>query len=267
MLCLIVCPGDLYAAPVSEECKQLLGLASYDLKLSDISVSDVEARVAEDKVTESSSQGVVKKSESMKDLINYLAVKGDRSEREYYAKITQPDYLTTFLWENDAFGNAERVDEKYTNGMKWSWVYNPCRNEGNFQKNALKLAINLFSPDAGLNYYSGRSFGMNMYTPNDIDANYRQVYDRPYAGWAYVGWLATGIMREGSFIKYSHTLELQAGVIGPVSAQGALQKYWHDDVGMSRHIPQGWQYQIGNRPGLNALYSYRRNYYLRGGSV
>ena len=261
--------GYICAAPISEECKGFLGLASqYSFEDEDISKEkDLIDLEINNQFSGEPLSVILKDPQGQKELINIFATQSNEPTREYISRITKPYYVTTFIWENDAYGNWSRVDEKYTNGMKWSWLYNPCRHEGNIQKDFLRNAIELFSSKQSLEFYSGISFGMNMYTPNNIDVAYRQTNDRPYAGWAYFGLVANAIKRNNTLVDSIHTLELQIGVIGPWSAQGAIQKWWHDDVGMSSHSPSGWQYQIPNRLGVNALYSYRKNYYIMGRNV
>lgn len=96
----------------------------------------------------------------------------------------------TFIWENDSF--AHGGDRHYTNGMKLSWMNNPCRQH-------YRRVAEWFDSLVGLHdktpkgekiesvVSTGNLFGMNMYTPNDITVATRNRNDRPYAGWLYIG--------------------------------------------------------------------------------
>ena len=162
--------------------------------------------------------------------------------------------------------------------MKWSWSYNPCQHKYESLKNGFQKIVSWIEGPAdkeidgkfdeqSRQVSTGGVFGMNMYTPNDIGDRTRQLDDRPYAGWLYKGYQVQAITSKKlkDISKWlnvsSHTLELQVGVIGPLSAQEQVQKFVHKHVTDSKR-PVGWDNQIKNTLGLNVVYLYRRNTFL-----
>ncbi|MCF6289516.1 MAG: lipid A deacylase LpxR family protein [Desulfobacterales bacterium] len=145
--------------------------------------------------------------------------------------------------ENDGF---DRGDEYYSNGIKLSWLspdfvdhepaagpswrgkvarWFPCMSRPGMTRN---LAVFL---------------GQNIYTPLDVDQAGLVVNDRPYAGWTYGGAAVHG--RTGACLDI---LEIQLGVVGPLSMAEETQKFIHDFK--SFFIPNGWNNQLHNEPGL-----------------
>ena len=161
----------------------------------------------------------------------------------------------SFLWENDSFLTSKDEDRHYTNGMKLTWVDNPCRNESELFKNMFKNVLNTFSFDF-TQIYTGGVFGMNMYTPNDLSDSSRNTNDRPYAGWMYGGLI---LQSRNTEMNKFHSIEIDLGFIGPVAGQGEVQTWVHDHITDSE-IPLGWKNQIGNKIGINLQYLYRQNF-------
>lgn len=163
----------------------------------------------------------------------------------------------SLIWENDSFLPSGTDDRHYTNGMKLSWTYNPCRVKHRWIKDKFNSLLSNFS-GFQRDIYTGGLFGMNMYTPNDITNTIRNLDDRPYVGWMYGGFAVQSIEEDkrGS----SHALEIQIGAIGPVAGQEEIQTYFHKHITDSDE-PLGWDNQISDRFGINALYMYRTNYY------
>jgi hypothetical protein len=185
------------------------------------------------------------------------SLKDDKKLRE--AIESSSHVARTFIWENDGWIGGG--DFNYTNGMKLSWLHSPCRRRHEHEwlrgiyRNALK---SLFS-GAAFNVHSGGLIGMNMYTPNDLSEPNRLRNDRPYAGWVYVGWNLQAVrLLEDPLVGEEHQLELQLGFTGPKTAQREIQEYIHRNITDST-ISQGWDHQIGQRLGVNALYAVRKD--------
>jgi lipid A 3-O-deacylase len=164
----------------------------------------------------------------------------------------------TFIWENDMFAGGG--DIHYTNGMKLSWLHSPCRHRHESLKKGYRSLLEaVSSPNTQFRVHSGGLVGMNMYTPRDKDDPNRVRTDRPYAGWVYVGWnLQAARIANGELTGDEHQLELQLGFTGGKTAQREIQEYIHRNISDSR-ISQGWDHQIGQRIGVNALYAFRKD--------
>jgi hypothetical protein len=104
---------------------------------------------------------------------------------------------------------------------------------------------------------TGFTIGNNIYTPQNIVTSQLQPKDRPYAGWTYAGLIVTAEQREGD--KYPtelEVLEVDIGMVGPVSGSEWIQKNWHEAFGFQR--PNGWEHQLKNEPGI--IVSYERKW-------
>lgn len=159
--------------------------------------------------------------------------------------------------ENDSLGSG--TDRHYTNGLRLSYLTapTPCPGDngcgGGFMTR-LANALPLFNPGEELR----RSFslGQNMYTPGNISATRLLPDDRPYAGWLYAGF---GLVGKNSYAsrpgrKYNRidNLELNLGVIGPLSGASFVHKRWHDWFNFT--TPRGWHNQLRNEPGAVLFY-------------
>lgn len=157
----------------------------------------------------------------------------------------------SFLFENDLFANT---DEGYTNGFKLTWASADVSDyieAGNLPDWFYSMAntLNVFDPeeDAGRVRSVGLSFGQKMFTPSDTAATVPDPADRPYAGWLYFG--AAFFSRTDNVLD---AFEIQLGVVGPASLAEETQRLVHElrDI----PVPNGWDYQLGNEPGLVLTY-------------
>ncbi|MBF0370323.1 MAG: lipid A deacylase LpxR family protein [Magnetococcales bacterium] len=105
------------------------------------------------------------------------------------------------------------------------------------------------------------SFGQKMFTPANISNSQLQNDDRPWAGWAYLGF---GFVADHRSLKrtfnsssFLDTLELQIGMVGEVSQVDHIQTWIHENVTSSPE-PKGWRHQLHNEPGV--VLSYRRQW-------
>lgn len=159
--------------------------------------------------------------------------------------------------ENDLF--ASGADRHYTNGIRLSYLTKakPCGPDSQCLSGILK-DLTAFIPSFrdGESYRVSYSLGQNMYTPADISVAELQPNDRPYAGWLYGG---LGFVTRNTFGNgHGHSadridnLELNVGVIGPLSGAEFAQKNWHKLFNFRR--PRGWDNQLKNEPGIVLQY-------------
>ncbi|WND02452.1 lipid A deacylase LpxR family protein [Temperatibacter marinus] len=90
--------------------------------------------------------------------------------------------------------------------------------------------------------------GQNIYTPTDITKSHLLVNDRPYAGYLYFG---SNITRQKG--RHLESLELDVGVIGPLSGAKQVQTTWHTLI--DTREPEGWDNQLSNEPALTVIYT------------
>jgi lipid A 3-O-deacylase len=104
---------------------------------------------------------------------------------------------------------------------------------------------------AGLDVHGGQ----NIYTPQNLQRPTANPYDRPYAGWLYLGMrtrLADRPDSEGEASRLQ-TLDVSLGVIGPAALAGPVQKAWHKMIDAT--TPQGWSSQLKNEPTVQASFT------------
>ncbi|MEM7253836.1 MAG: lipid A deacylase LpxR family protein, partial [Pseudomonadota bacterium] len=174
---------------------------------------------------------------------------GNRGEEP----VERRPWTFSFYFENDLFADT---DQHYTNGLKLSWV-SPDVSEYT-QIDALPDWAHAFArrlpffPE-----YDGQternvvlSVGQNIYTPQDIDRAGLIENDRPYAGWLYFG---LGFQSRND--RQLDELELQIGMVGPLSLAEETQSFVHELRDLNR--PRGWNNQLRNEPGVAAVYQRR----------
>jgi hypothetical protein len=160
----------------------------------------------------------------------------------------KPSGVYGFYLDNDLFAGTDRG---YTNGLKFVWV-SPGLNgrpadfrlPGWLDFLSRKLCL---ARAPGSRRFVSAFLGQNIFTPNDIERFDLIVWDRPYAGIAYAG---LGFHRIGRFSM--ETVELDIGVIGPLSLAGDIQKIHHKFFGFKP--PNGWAHQLKNEPVLGIVY-------------
>ncbi len=155
--------------------------------------------------------------------------------------------LFTIYVENDYFGGT---DQNYSNGAKLSWQTGDLTDWGQtgWRSSFLHALPFVNRPDTQKNF--GFTIGQSIYTPSDTDATVPDPSDRPYAGWSYL---------EVSFIsktaRRADIVSIQAGIVGPSSLVEDTQRIvheWFDD-----EVPQGWDHQLRDEPGVNLIYERR----------
>lgn len=156
---------------------------------------------------------------------------------------TDPDSIITFTLENDLFAGH---DDGYTNGVRASYV----SPEANIPAWIEQMAAFMpFFPTQGHTRWT-MALGQGMFAPTDLTLATPDPNDRPYAGWLYgtVGLIAD----RGSTLD---NLQLTLGMVGPASLAGETQRLVHRTIHGT--IPQGWDHQLKNEPGLVLSYEHK----------
>lgn len=154
-----------------------------------------------------------------------------------------------FLLDNDMLA---RTDRYYTNGFKIGGavklgdIWSPLRIPGN-------VALGIARPDPGLEVFGGIFLGQNMYTPKNIGESRPQPFDRPWAGWMYLGTVLQVVQPDG---KVLDSVEFDIGMVGPASLAEQVQRNWHALIGAPE--PRGWGNQLRNEPGFLLAYMHKR---------
>ena len=97
------------------------------------------------------------------------------------------------------------------------------------------------------------SIAQQMFTPEDLNATEAVVGDRPYAGWLY---FQTSLHQSSA--KHLDSLSLKLGVVGQHAYMEDVQKFIHWLIGSPE--PQGWDNQIGSKPGIQLDYQHKWRY-------
>lgn len=151
--------------------------------------------------------------------------------------------IVTMQFDNDEMGGTDR---HYTGGLRLACVTSPPRwlrdvipstqGSGTFTRSRATYAI-----------------GQSAFTPDDLSRRELIEDDQPYAGWLYLGFgLEREVVPKPDHPRYLENLELQLGVVGPLSGVEELQSAFHDLTDATD--PQGWGNQLDNEPGVNLFY-------------
>jgi hypothetical protein len=158
------------------------------------------------------------------------------------------DHLISIQLENDFFGGGS--DRHFTHGTRIEYLSAPIKwitdaankfpnfnleRTGEDQKDAVTGRASL-------------SMGQNIFTPADTTSSQLVAEGRPYAGWLYFGF---GFAANQGSRRYDK-LELEIGVVGPLSFAEEVQTFWHSLFGLN--VPRGWDNQLNNEPGVVLYY-------------
>lgn len=144
-------------------------------------------------------------------------------------------------WDNDIFLFR---DFYYTQGAHLYWV-NPL-----LRKNPANH-IFLHLPEAD-NYF-GVGIIQEIYTPKDINDSLLNEVDRPYAGTLFIrSFSVSSDPKKGIRL----TSQLDLGIMGPLAGAREAQKLVHEWLNLG--FPEGWDFQIANRPYINYNIQYER---------
>jgi len=145
------------------------------------------------------------------------------------------DHKEFFLhWDNDIF---LFTDYYYTQGAHL-YLVNPAlrNNPANYILFRLKNADNYF----------GIGIIQEIYTPKDLIDTLINSIDRPYSGTLFVRSFSTSVQPEK---EVRLTSQFDLGVLGPLAGAKEAQRLIHDWLDLE--FPNGWDFQIKNRPYIN----------------
>ncbi len=169
--------------------------------------------------------------------------------------VPRQPHVFSALEENDYLYQPEQgkhQDRHYTQGLKFIYL------EGGAPWWAKGLGLPPLSetlPNLGINSTRsifGLTLGQNIYTPENPSETNLIQFDRPYAGWLYLGAV---MQRRGEVfgnIPVLESFELDVGVIGPEAHAGQAQNQTHDFEGIPGF--DGWGNQIKTEPAFVLKY-------------
>ena len=159
----------------------------------------------------------------------------------FFSNAKKPDSLNYsehkefyFDWDNDIFLFR---DFYYTQGAHLFYV-----NPGLRKNPANHILFKLKNAD---NYY-GIGLVQEIYTPKDLIDTLLNTVDRPYAGTLYFRSFVTSVI-PGKKLRFTNQLDI--GFLGPLAGAEHAQRIIHDWLDLD--FPNGWDFQIENRPYLN----------------
>lgn len=154
----------------------------------------------------------------------------------------------SFHFENDMFADT---DQNYTSGVKFSWVspdmtrFRDSDELPRWSHGFIERLPFINAPGRERNVVI--SVGQSIFTPQETSRSDLVRDDRPYAGWLYLG-----VGFHSKTESQLDTLEVQMGVIGPLSFAEQAQFLVHELRDLDK--PKGWEHQLENEPGLNFVY-------------
>lgn len=165
-----------------------------------------------------------------------------------------PGVVLSLQFENDFFGGG--TDRHFSHGTRIECLTGPIQ----WMTDAADK-LPWFTSERARNIKKDKlqarasfSLGQNMYTPEDTTAPELIPDDRPYAGWLYAGFGMVANQGTRRFDK----IELEVGVVGPYSFAEDVQTFWHSLLGLQ--VPQGWDNQLENEPGVVLYYEQTRRF-------
>jgi lipid A 3-O-deacylase len=163
-----------------------------------------------------------------------------------------PGYVISIQFENDFFGGG--TDRHFSHGTRIECLTSPIQwmSDAADKLPWFKSERARSSPKDEFKARASFSLGQNIYTPEDTTATQLITDDRPYAGWLYMGF---GLVANQGNERYDK-LELEIGMVGPYSFAENVQTFWHSMLGLQ--VPQGWDNQLNNEPGVVLYYEQTR---------
>ena len=173
-------------------------------------------------------------------------------------------HLVSFQLENDLFAGT---DSQYTNGVKLTWVSPNLANDFNdpllpswirCSTERVRHVLEWFLPPSATARNIVVTLGQAMYTPNDRDLTTLDPKDRPYAGWAYLGF-GYNVRRDppsqrpdaADVSPVLDTVEIDIGIVGPHSYARQTQDFVHRVRGFPRF--EGWNNQLKDEFGFQIV--------------
>ncbi|WP_394129031.1 lipid A deacylase LpxR family protein [Shewanella maritima] len=151
---------------------------------------------------------------------------------------------TSKAWANHWFFNMDNdiivgSDGDFSNGILLGWQTG-AMNELDQASWLIKGLSWLTLSDRSQHYQWGYNIHQRMWTPIEIEHDFPQAYDRPYAGTLELN------SYFGSFSdEFAQKVQLSLGVIGPASGAEKSQSWVHDITNSEK--PNGWDYQVQNQ--------------------
>ena len=183
-----------------------------------------------------------------------LLISADTGFGEGTAYADDPGYVISIQFENDFFGGG--TDRHFSHGTRIEcltapiqWMTDAADKVPWFRSERARS-----NPKDELKARASFSLGQNIYTPEDTTATQLIAEDRPYAGWLYMGF---GLVANQGTKRYDQ-LELEIGMVGPYSFAEDVQTFWHSLLGLQ--VPQGWDNQLKNEPGVVLYYEQTRRF-------
>jgi len=157
----------------------------------------------------------------------------------------------TMQLDNDTFFDSDR---QYTNGLRFTWSSEALYQFSDHSLiprgiDALMSRLYPAPKDNDLRWVTV-SFGQNIYTPDNLNADIVVKNDRPYAGVLYS---AITLHQTAGATRYSTMLNI--GLIGPSSMGASAMEGMHRRFDW--RYPRGWDNQINNEPLLNLGFQWK----------
>lgn len=172
-------------------------------------------------------------------------------DRPVAAETGENPWTHSVYFENDLFNST---DSNYTNGVKYTLIspdLSPHTRTARLPREVLEWIHRVpLIRDSGPDFSHKAEFslGQNMYTPADISRTDLIRDDRPYAGWTYLGLAYHRQARPEKGLHFLDSVEIQLGMIGPLSYAEETQTLVHELRGIE--TAEGWDHQLRNEPGL-----------------
>lgn len=162
----------------------------------------------------------------------------------------QADQLTA-QFENDLWGSG--ADQYYTHGSRISWSSeNKLGLVESFTRRAARSVPWMPRLDDQIKEVRfNAAIGQNIFTPEDTSVTGLTLQDRPYAGWLYIAAGAV-VQQQKSGYRQIDSFELNLGMVGPSARAKEVQRGIHKAI--DSPIPQGWDNQLRDEPGLVLIY-------------
>jgi hypothetical protein len=158
------------------------------------------------------------------------------------AGTAQADGFFSVQVENDLFGSGS--DRFYTRGTELAYMRTGAAPGW---LTALADALPVF--EAGERSATGYALGQKIFTPEDTRSVDLVADERPYAGWLYGTATIGTVVRETATTQLIDSLSLTLGWVGPSTRADDIQRSYHELIGVD--VPQGWDNQLADEPGLN----------------
>ena len=153
-------------------------------------------------------------------------------------------------------GNSETNDRNYTMGFGLS-LSGARNSKGIFASSRdwfdEQLLVYTDDPSATIESMHTTTYGMAVYTPDDLENEFVIQGDRPYASLMYMSNSKLKAYKKGE----STETTLMIGMLG-LDVAKEIQKFAHNNLNASNEDPLGWDNQISDGGELTALYSVKK---------